>query len=414
MLTFTIQGQEDYNNCDNALELCPSTVFTVNNINANSTVCPNCEDDFNFCFSGENTVWFTFTTNNEGGSMSAIFNSIAFQNLPGQGNGLQAAIIEAALPCIPSSYELVSNCESNALNSFMLTATDLLPNTTYYIIVNGTMGTTSNAEATFNLQINGPAVARNHSVAVGTSTSKVCKGNTVVMNAHIEECDDPGIFQWYVNGELVGQTQDTLFLYSNLQDQDQVTVKVSCFDQCRDTIESYPATFTVYDFLVDAGPDLHIISGESTQLLGESDENDILWTPDYNISNPTVIRPVVGPESTTTYFLTVSNGHCSITDEMTVFVDDRLEVPNTFSPNNDGVNDTWDILGIENFPDCHIQIYSRWGQLVFQTTGYVKEKRWDGTSKSGAKLSEGAYYYVINLRDKNFEKPLKGTVSIVR
>ena len=407
-------AQETYNNCANAIELCPSNTFTLNNIQANATVCPNCEDDFNFCFSGENSIWMTFTTNATGGPVTAHFNNLVFENLAGQGNGLQAAIIEAAVPCISSSYTLISNCESNGTGNFTLTTGNLPPSTTYYIVVNGTMGATANAEATFDVFLDGTGIERHPQFSISSNQSNICKGEAVTFLANTQLCDEQSTIAWYVNGNLVGTTSDTEFVYTDLSNNDIVTAKVSCFDQCRDTLTSNAIPFTVIDFMVDAGPDHTIHKGESVQLEGNSTETNIIWHPSDHMSNPNAIDPVVIPQETTTYFLTVDNGTCSITDETTVFVEEDLEIPNTFSPNGDGINDTWEILGIEDFPDCDIQIYSRWGQLIFQTTGYSKEKRWDGTSKSGKALSAGAYYYVINLRDDEYDKPIKGTVSIIK
>lgn len=407
-------GQEPYNNCAQAIELCPSTTFSLNNINANATVCSNCEDDFNFCFSGGNSIWMKFTTNNIGGEVTVDFNQIVFENLTGQGNQLQAAIIEATIPCISSSYSLVSNCVDNGSGSFSLSMSNLPPNTTYYVVVSGAMGTTDYAEAHFDVLLSGTGADRNPSFSIGTNTDVVCAGNTVVFFASTEFCDEQSIFDWYLNGELIGSTLDSVFIYSDLLNNDVVTAKVSCFNQCRDTLISNALSFAVIDFLVDAGPDYTIQKGESVQIQGQTTESHISWTPSYNMNNSTVINPVVLPDQTTTYFLTVDNGTCSITDEMTVFVENELEIPNTFSPNGDGINDTWDILGIQNFPDCHIQIFTRWGQLVYQTTGYSKEKRWNGQSKTGKEVPPGAYFYVINLRDQNYEKPIKGTVSLIR
>lgn|SRR5690554_1146553 len=410
----TSYGQETYNTCSNAFELCPNTNYTLNNISANATVCANCEDDFNFCFTGENTVWMKFTTNGFGGDVSINFSALLFQNGAGQGNELQAAIIKATVPCISSSYSLVSNCVSNATTNFTLQANDLEENTTYYVIVNGAMGASANAEATFDVELMGDGVQRNPQFGIWTNNPTICTGENAVFFATTEECDQQSKFDWYVNGEYFTSTFDPLWVYANANDGDIINAKVSCYEQCRDTLTSNSFTITVIDFPVDAGPDKTIRKGESLQLDGFSTENDILWSPAYNINNPNILDPIVHPEYTTTYYLSVSNGICTITDEMTVFVDDKLEIPNTFSPNGDGANDTWEILGIDEFPNVHVQVYTRWGQLVFETTGYPKEKHWDGTSKSGRELSAGAYYYVINLRDSNYEKPLKGMVSIVK
>ena len=168
---------------------------------------------------------------------------------------------------------------------------------------------------------------------------------------------------------------------------------------------------TVTSFLVDAGPDFEIIAGESVQLQGATSETDFFWTPAFNMNNPSILSPVVNPVQTITYYLTASNGDCSITDFCVVYVTSALEIPNTFTPNGDNVNDKWEILGIEKFPDAYVQVFDRWGQLVFQSNGYPSSKRWDGT-KNGRELAPSSYYYVID--DENFPDVLKGFVSIVR
>ncbi|RFC55763.1 gliding motility-associated C-terminal domain-containing protein [Brumimicrobium aurantiacum] len=407
-------AQEDYNECTNAFELCPNTTFTLNNIGANATVCANCEDDFNFCFSGENSIWMTFTTNSTGGDVNVNFNNINFENNPGQGIELQAVIVKADLPCIPSSYTEVSNCEAAATTNFTLNAPGLAPSTTYYVVVNGVAGTTENAEATFDVSMTGLGVERNPQITISTNDSVVCKDENVVFNASTVDCGNPIAFNWFVNGVEVGTTIDPVFETKDLNDGDVVSAEMICFTQCRDTVSSNTISFTVYDFVVDAGPDLYITQGEEVMLEGETSQSTFYWTPIYNINDANLLKPIVFPNETTTYYLTGYNGHCYISDEMTVFVENTLEIPNTFSPNGDGINDDWEILGIENFPDCFIQVYNRWGQVVFQTTGYPIEKRWKGNSESGKPLASGSYYYVVNLRDANYDEPFKGTVTIIR
>lgn len=416
-----IFGQETYNNCAEAFELCPNSSYTLNNIDANSTFCNNCEDDFEFCFSGENTIWMKFNTNDFGGEVNVDFSNLVFENNPGQGNALQAAIIEATVPCVSSSYSLISNCVADTATNFTLSAGGLNANTTYYVVVNGAKDSleTVNAEATFDVITSGTSVDRDPKLIIGTATTNICRGNNVVFNATVVDCDSQQVFNWYINGELVGVTVDPIFEYHELIDNDVVSAQVVCINECQDSISNTPLnsnhiSFTVFDFLVDAGPDFEIQEGEGVQLQGQTDEINVTWSPAFNMNDPTLITPVVGPDETTTYFLTVGNGICTITDEMTVFVKEDLEIPNTFSPNGDGVNDIWEIKGISNFPDCGVKVFTRWGQLVFQTTGYSLDDRWDGTSKSGKDLAPGAYYYVIQLRDVNDRKPIKGTVSIVK
>jgi len=408
-----VNGQASYNNCNDALELCPGVTQEANNIDANSTLCANCEDDFSFCFDGENTVWFTFTTDDDGGDVNVDFSNITFENLPGQGNTLQATVLEATVPCVSSSYTVVSNCVNNAAGNFTLNAPGLNPGTTYYVVVNGEMGTSDNAEATFDIEINGDGVDRDPVFSIGATPTTACEGEQVVLFALVERCDDQSVIDWYANGDLLGSTVDTFFVTQDINDGDQITATITCFDQCPQELTSNQIPMTIISFNVDAGPDLVIEQGESIQLEGSSSETDIVWSPDVNMSDPNVLNPVVNPNQTITYFLTADNGTCSITDEMVVTVNSGLVIPNTFSPNGDGINDTWEILGIEKYPDANVQVFDRWGQLVFQTTGYPPSKRWNGTSKSGKSLAPSAYYYVINVRDDDFEEPLKGHVTIL-
>ena len=409
-----IRSQEPYNSCPNAQRLCPSIPFAANNIGATSSFCENCEDDFEFCFTGENTVWFYFETNQSGGDVTVSFSNLAFEQNEEQGDSLQAIVIKASLPCIPSSYEQVSNCEV-AANPFSLIAEDLDSNSVYYIIVNGQMGESLNAEAQFDIEVSGEGVDRFPFIYIGVlDSTAVCRGESVTFVATLGSCDNNQPINWYADSTLISVTEGNVFITTELQDSVVITATTTCFESCMDTVKSNELLMTVIDFYVNAGPDFEILEGESVQLEGASDQEDIIWTPNIAISNPHSLTPFVSPTQTTQYYLTANNGYCTITDFCEVIVRSGLEIPNTFSPNGDGINDAWEILGIDEFPDCFVQIYNRWGQLVFQTTGYSSGKQWDGTSQNGRELAPSVYYYVINLRDEDYPDPIKGHVTIIR
>lgn len=88
-----------------------------------------------------------------------------------------------------------------------------------------------------------------------------------------------------------------------------------------------------------------------------------------------------------------------------------------FSPNGDNINDVWEIDYIENHPENTVEVYNRWGNLVFKTTSYHNTLNyWNGTANEGIlvddnSLPEGIYYYIIHL-SKSDTKPLKGQVII--
>jgi gliding motility-associated-like protein len=84
-------------------------------------------------------------------------------------------------------------------------------------------------------------------------------------------------------------------------------------------------------------------------------------------------------------------------------------VPNTFSPNGDGIHDRWEIKYLDTYPGATVEIYNRYGQLVFKSTGYTKS--WDGTY-NGKPVPVGTYYYIVN--PKNGRKQMSGYVDIIR
>jgi len=96
-------------------------------------------------------------------------------------------------------------------------------------------------------------------------------------------------------------------------------------------------------------------------------------------------------------------------DKVLVRLLKQIKVPNAFSPNNDGINDKWEILYLESYPGCEVEVFNRYGQPIYRSIGY--NTPWDGTFK-GTPLPVGTYYWIIN--PKNGRKALNGSVTIIR
>jgi gliding motility-associated-like protein len=104
----------------------------------------------------------------------------------------------------------------------------------------------------------------------------------------------------------------------------------------------------------------------------------------------------ISVSASSTYYVTQYSGSCEsarAVANITIGLS-GLSIPNTFTPNNDGINDYWNIKGIENYPTVMVQIFNRYGQKVFESRGY--NQPFDGLS-NGAQLPTGVYYYIINL-----------------
>jgi len=121
--------------------------------------------------------------------------------------------------------------------------------------------------------------------------------------------------------------------------------------------------------------------------------------------------------TTQVYYVTESLNGCESTpDEVSItFENCEVVYPTAFTPDRDGTNDTWEILGLdEKYPDNTVRIYNRWGNLIFEhessVTNPYNNSQWDATYK-GAPLPVGSFYYIIDV--KGSDEKIKGTVSII-
>lgn len=171
---------------------------------------------------------------------------------------------------------------------------------------------------------------------------------------------------------------------------------------------------TVYPYpKLDLGPDLKILEGGVATLrpvLAYGAGLQYLWTPATYLSSDTAAVPKATPPDDITYQLKLTGkGGCSATDAIFIQVLKAPEVPNVFSPNGDGINDTWRIKYLESYPGAEIDVFNRYGQAVFHSVGYDVD--WDGTY-NGKPMPVGTYYYVIN--PKNGRKIITGSVTIIK
>ena len=170
---------------------------------------------------------------------------------------------------------------------------------------------------------------------------------------------------------------------------------------------------TVYPMpVVNAGPDKFLLEGGFVVLEGSATGNNPVysWTPATFLDNTFVARPKVTSMQDIGYTLQVSTANgCKGTDEVLVKILKQIKVPNAFSPNGDGINDTWLIQYLDSYPDCTVDVYNRYGQVVFHSTGYTKS--WDGRV-NGQPLPVGTYYWIID--PKNGRTRINGSVTILR
>lgn len=115
-----------------------------------------------------------------------------------------------------------------------------------------------------------------------------------------------------------------------------------------------------------------------------------------------------------TYSITITDANeCRITMNSLALIDhvgDCIKIPNVFTPNEDGVNDTWIIENIWMFPEAYIYVYNRWGQLMYEGRG--TDEPWDGRYR-GHYVPSGTYMYIVNLENLEKDRAYTGTVTIL-
>lgn len=164
----------------------------------------------------------------------------------------------------------------------------------------------------------------------------------------------------------------------------------------------------------NAGTNKSIMEGASTTLNGQvsGDNLDYFWTPADYIDDPRKLNPVASPLETTTYTLNVTSlNNCpGASSSVIVKVFKKVIVPNTFTPNGDGINDVWHIEALQAYPNAELKVMNRFGEEVFSAKSNFQS--WDGLYK-GKILPVGTYYYWIDLHEQG-QKAIVGPVTILR
>jgi gliding motility-associated-like protein len=267
----------------------------------------------------------------------------------------------------------------------------------YYVTVTNTAGCT---------HLDSVIVTINANPVASTSFSEtfICEGDNISLSA------SGGItYKWEpATGLSSATTPDPV---ASPADTTNYRVIVTNQFGCNDTAEV--KINVVEKPRASAGPDKTIIMGNSVQLNGTATGQDIsyTWTPNVFIDDPLKLQPLVTPPHDTSYVLTVvSNQGCETAiDTVHVFVFRDVYIPTAFSPNGNGLNDTWFIPALSAYTEFRVSVYNRYGELIFQTVN--NNKPWDGKYK-GIPQASGAYVYMVDIRDTG--RLLKGTVMIVR
>ena len=296
--------------------------------------------------------------------------------------------------------------------------TDLLINGTIYY---ATLVSATGCESITRLQI---TVTLNvvDTPTISTNGNEFCITDNATISDLSANILGNGTIKWYDNSIGGNQYVDTTALIDGTIYYVTLTSSAGCESNPR-----IPITVTVNQIgdpiINDKGNEFCRVDNPTIAELSANIQgtNTVVWY-DAETNGVAYSASDLLIDGTTYYATLVATSGCESQTRLAVTVDlnkcNDLLIPDGFSPNNDGVNETFEIKNLaEIYPNYKIEIYNRYGNLLY--TGNIKTPNWNGTtSESGINLGTsevpvGVYFYILEFND-GIQKPIQGRVYLIR
>ncbi len=266
------------------------------------------------------------------------------------------------------------------------------------------------------LDTNVNSIIKDTNICLGSSAQLYAYSHSVTSNLDIPVftwSPDTAISALNIWDPIVSPTVTTTYKVHVVENACfDTTMKVTVFVQPYPGINLYPFAET-------------IVAGTPTQLFASVDNTPVLfyaWQPSSTLSCDSCQNPVATPTVNTTYTVTVSSiYHCVDQDTIRLNMicdNSQIFIPNTFTPNGDGINDRFYVSGKGISVVTLLQVYNRWGELVFEADNVPANNAgfgWDGTFK-GLVLEPDVFVYIVHAQCELGGPIFKyqGNISIVR
>ncbi len=221
----------------------------------------------------------------------------------------------------------------------------------------------------------------------------------------------PVRWEWNLGGGNTSTSQNPNKVFA---DSGSYTISYYFYNSQGCVSDTVSQTVIVHPYpVLELGPNIVVLEGGTKALKPQyvyGTNLNYQWTPPLYLNSDIDSIPKTTPLGDITYRLNLTGiGGCMVTD--TIFVKLLLApiIPNVFSPNGDGINDRWRIQYLESYPGATVDVYDRYGMVVYSSIEYAVD--WDGT-RNGKSLPIGTYYYIVN--PKNGRKIITGSVTIIK
>lgn len=377
-----------------------------------------------------NLAGSTFTWNGPNGFLSSL-SQISINNMQQVNSGiynLSAGLNGCTSSVLPVSIAVMAlpdtmvNIIGNVCEGSTIYLAPINPNNTNIYYWTGPNGYSSNN----TVEINNATTAANGIYNLLVTASNNCKATTSrnvivntypiadILNTDTIICKGDNISLRYVaTGNFSWQPANAVTTSgSTITVSPTDTTKIYLVADNNGCIAKDSLQINVHDKpYANAGNDIVIFENTDAiiKAIAEGTNITYTWSPSEYLNNANVMQPIAMPPADKTYTLTVNSEYCgSASDEINIIVLKEVVVPNTFTPNGDGINDTWVIKGLETYADNTLQVFNRYGQSIYSAKGAAKN--WDGKF-NGKLLPAGTYYYIIDL--PVIHKKLSGWVLIM-
>lgn len=292
-----------------------------------------------------------------------------------------------------------------------LAYSNITQNTLYRAIIQNSTFCSKDTSSIASFTINPLTVSGSLSSATSNTVCYFTNTNTLTLNGSVGN-----VLNWLsstnngVNWNTISNTTNTL-ITSGLTQTTLFKAVVQSLNCSIDSSASLKITVLSQN-TVNAGTDTTISLGQSVTLNG-SGTGTPLWLPlSSGLTNNGILNPIATPTITTNYILTITDGNSCVSSDSVLItvlpiVFDGI-ITNVFTPNGDGINDSWYIENINYYPDNEVSVYNIYGNTVFSQKGYKND--WQGTYNN-ASLPDGTYFYVIKIGGSNV---FKGSLDILR
>jgi gliding motility-associated-like protein len=241
-----------------------------------------------------------------------------------------------------------------------------------------------------------------------------CAGDTI--NLFVLDPNDDFEYTWSPTS-LILEGQNTSSVSVNVQQTTTFSVESVTSFGCtsNDEVEVQVSSLSSLPVNLSASATA-VISGQEIVLTATPEGFNYEWQPSSLIVGSGYVV-TSRPQSTTTYFVNISDGECTREDSVRVVVVDfvcgppSIYVPNAFTPNKDGKNEKVFVRGV-NLTRIDFKIYNRWGELVFETTNI--DRGWDGTFRE-KEVDPAVFVYYLEAECVGGQTYIeKGNITVIR